>query len=87
MAILIISLIMVITLRFNSSMRSSLTNAANLQDAIVLDNMAKSVINSARAFLSVDAEESGFDTLHEDWANLAAAAQFLPIFLTVVREE
>jgi general secretion pathway protein K len=80
MTILIISLILIITLRFNTSMRSSLTNAANLQDAIALDNMAKSVFNSARAVLSVDAEESGFDTLHEDWANLAAAAQFFAVF-------
>ena len=80
MTILIISLILIITLRFNSSMRSSLTNAANLQDAIALDNMAKSVFNSARAVLSVDAEESGHDTLHEDWANLAAAAQFFAVF-------
>src|SRR5210317_264745 len=80
MTILIISLILIITLRFNSSMRSSLTNAANLQDTIALDNMAKSVFNSARAVLSVDAEESEFDTLHEDWANLAAAAQFFAYF-------
>ena len=80
MTILIISLILIITLRFNSSMRSSLTNAANLQDDIALDNMAKSVFNSARAVLSVDAEESGFDTLHEDWANLAAVAQFFAYF-------
>ena len=30
--------------------------------------------------MSVDAEESGHDTLHEDWANLAAAAQFFAYF-------
>jgi general secretion pathway protein K len=66
MTILIISLILVVTLRFNMSMRSSLTSAANLQDDIALDNMAKSVFNSARAVLSVDAAESSFDTLHED---------------------
>jgi general secretion pathway protein K len=82
MTILIISLILVMTLRFNMSMRSSLTSAANLQDDIALDNMAKSVFNSARAILSVDAAESSFDTLHEDWANLEATSQFFAYFFS-----
>jgi len=80
MTILIISLILVMTLRFNSSMRSSISNASNLQNTIALDNMAKSVFNSARAVLSVDAAESSFDTLHEDWANLELAAQYFAQF-------
>ncbi len=80
MTILIISLILVITLRFNISMRSSLTSASNLQDNIALDYMAKSAFNAARAVLSVDAAESGFDSLHEDWANLAAASQYISYF-------
>ena len=82
MTILIISLILVMTLRFNMSMRSSLTSAANLQDNIALDNMAKSVFNSARAILSVDAQESSFDTLHEDWANLEAASHYFAHFFS-----
>ena len=57
MTILVISLILVMTLRFNVSMRSSITNASNLQNGIALDNMAKSIFNSARALLSVDGEE------------------------------
>jgi general secretion pathway protein K len=76
LTILVISLITVITLRFNMSMRTSMTSAANLQNAIDLDNMAKSVFNTARAVLSVDAAESSFDTLHEGWANLAAATPY-----------
>lgn len=80
--ILVISLILVMTLRFNVSMRSSITNASNLQNGIALDNMAKSIFNSARAILSVDAEESGFDTLHEDWANLEAAAGYFSSFFS-----
>jgi len=80
LTILVISLITVITLRFNMSMRSSLTSASNLQDAIALDNMAKSAFNAARAVLSDDASKSSFDTLHEDWANLAAAAPYLSYF-------
>ena len=80
MTILIISLILVITLRFNVSMRASLTSASNLQDNVALDYMAKSVFNAARAVLSVDAAENSFDTLHEDWANLAAASQYFSYF-------
>ena len=80
LTILVISLITVITLRFNMSMRSSLTSASNLQDAIALDNMAKSAFNTARAVLSDDASKSSFDTLHEDWANLAAAAPYFSYF-------
>ncbi len=82
MAVLIISLILVITLRFNKSVRSSLTSASNLQANVALDYMAKSVFNSARAVLSVDAAESSFDTLHEDWANLAAASQYFSYFFS-----
>jgi general secretion pathway protein K len=82
MTLLIISLIMVITIRFNSTIRSSITNASNLQDSVSLDFMAKSVFNSARAILSVDAEESEIDTLHEDWANLEAAAQYFASFFS-----
>ena len=80
LSVLIISLILVITLRFNTSMRSSLTSASNLQDNVALDYMAKSVFNAARAILSADAEESGFDTLHEDWANLMLASQYFSSF-------
>ena len=80
MTILIISLIMVMTLRFNSSMRSSLTSASNLQNTIALDNMSKSAFNSARAVLSVDALESSTDNLHEDWANLAVTSQYFAYF-------
>jgi general secretion pathway protein K len=80
MTVLIISLILVITMRFNTSMRSSLTSASNLQDNVALDYMAKSVFNAARAVLSVDAAESGFDSLHEDWANLAGASQYFFYF-------
>ncbi len=78
--VLIISLILVITLRFNISMRSSLTSASNLQNNIALDYMAKSIFNAARAILSVDAAESSLDSLHEDWANLAAASQYFSYF-------
>jgi len=82
LTILVISLILVITLRFNTSMRASLTSASNLQDNVALDYMAKSIFNAARAILSADAEESGFDSLHEDWANLAVASQYFSHFFS-----
>ena len=80
LTVLIISLILVLTLRFNKTMRSGLTSASNLQDNVALDYMAKSIFNAARAVLSVDAAESSFDSLHEDWANLAAASQYFSVF-------
>ena len=82
LTILVISLILVITLRFNRAMRSSLTSASNLQDNIALDYMAKSVINAARAILALDAAESNFDSLHEDWSNLGAASQYFSSFFS-----
>jgi general secretion pathway protein K len=80
MTILVISLILVMTLRFNRSIRASLTSASNLQNGVALDYMAKSAFNAARAVLSVDAAESGVDTLHENWANMAAASQYFSNF-------
>lgn len=80
--ILVISLILVITLRFNTSMRSSLTSASNLQDNVALDYMAKSIFNAARAVLSVDAADNSYDSLHEDWSNLAAASQYFSYFFS-----
>ena len=80
--ILVVSLILVITLRFNMSMRSSLTSASNLRHAVAADNMSKSAFNAAQAVLSVDAAESTVDTLHEDWANLAAAAPYFSNFFS-----
>ena len=82
MTVLIISLILVVTLRFNTSVRSSLTNASNLQDSVALNYMAKSVFNAARAVLSVDAAENNVDTLHEDWANLVGATQYFSYFFS-----
>ena len=80
LTVLIISLILILTLRFNTAMRSSLTSASNLQDNVALNYMAKSIFNAARAVLSIDATESSFDSLHEDWANLTAASQYFSMF-------
>ncbi len=67
LTILIISLIVTLTLQFNSSMRSHLYAAANLRDSIKLGCIAKSGFNCALAILSEDALESAFDSIHEPW--------------------
>jgi general secretion pathway protein K len=80
--ILVISLLLVMTLRFNTAIRANLTSASNLQHNIALDYMARSAFNAARAALAVDAAESGYDTLHEDWANLAVASEYFSYFFS-----
>ena len=67
LTILIISLIITLTLQFNSSMRSDLYAASNLRDSIRLGYIAKSGFNWALAMLSADALESDFDSIHEPW--------------------
>ena len=68
--ILIISLIVVLTLEFNRSMRSELYAAANLRDSIRLGCLARSGFNYALAVLFQDGLESDFDSPHEAWAGL-----------------
>ncbi len=67
LTILIISLIVALTLQFNTSMRSDLHAAANLRDGIKLGYIAKSGFNCALAVLTVD--DTGVDSLHDEWAD------------------
>lgn len=81
LTILIISLIVALTLQFNTSMRSHLHAASNLSDGITLGYVAKSGFNRALALLLLDASEGDADSLHEAWADPRAlsgnsAAQF-----------
>ena len=69
LTILVISLIVAITLRFNTAMLNDLTAAANLRDGIMLGHIAKSGFNCALAILFEDTKENKFDSLHEDWAS------------------
>jgi len=69
LTILVISLIVPFTLQFNMSMRSELEAAANLRDGIKLSYIAKSGFHYALAVLYMDATETTFDTLLEDWAD------------------
>jgi general secretion pathway protein K len=69
LTILIISLIVSLTLQFNTSMRSDVQAAANLRDGIKLGCIAKSGFNYALAVLLKDASEGSVDSLHETWAD------------------
>ena len=68
LTILIISLIVALTLQFNTSMWSNLHAAVNLRDGIKLSCIARSGFNGALAVLHEDASSGSVDTLREDWA-------------------
>ena len=70
LTILIISLIVALTLQFNTSMWSNLHAAWNLRDGIKLGCIARSGFNGALAVLYEDDSSGDTDTLHETWAHL-----------------
>ena len=72
LTILIISLMVTLTLQFNTSMRSELYAAANMRDNTRLNAIAKSGFHYALAVLFEDTLETRFDSLLEPWANAAA---------------
>ena len=67
LTILIISLIVAMTLQFNTSMRADMVDAASLKEGIELACIAKSGFNYACAVLSED--DPAVDSFHEDWAD------------------
>jgi general secretion pathway protein K len=68
LTILVVALIVIMTLEFNTSMRSDLFAAVNLSDGIKLACIAKSGFHGARAVLHADRIEGDVDTLLELWA-------------------
>lgn len=68
--ILMISIIVVLTLQFNSSMRHELHGAVNSRNNIMLGYIAKSGYNLALALLRED--DSNIDSLNDDWALIKA---------------
>lgn len=68
LTILVISLIVMLTLQFNISMRTDLTSSVNLKDGIVLNAIARSGFNCAMGLLSEDGSANEFDSLNEMWA-------------------
>ena len=73
--ILMISIIVVLTLEFNSSMRDEYKSAVNSRDNIMLGYIAKSGYNLALAVLRED--DPGSDSLNENWALLNEDSSFL----------
>jgi len=73
--LLMISIIVVLTLQFNSSMRHEYHGAVNSRDNIMLGFIAKSGYNLALAVLRED--DSTSDSLNDDWAFLGAATSSL----------
>ncbi|MBW1707713.1 MAG: type II secretion system minor pseudopilin GspK [Deltaproteobacteria bacterium] len=69
LTILIISLIVALTLQFNTTMRSDLQSAATLKDGVSLTSVARSGFAFASAVLLEDASETAFDSLNEAWAD------------------
>ncbi len=67
-----ISIIVVLTLHFNGSMRHELNGAVNSRDNILLGYIAKSGYNLALTLLRED--DSNSDSLHDDWALLEEAS-------------
>jgi general secretion pathway protein K len=79
--ILIISIIVVVTIQFNTSMRSDLQAAVNLRDGVKLGYISRSALNLARTVLLVDMQENNYDTLHETWAQLPVLAEYASVYL------
>ena len=81
LTILIISLIYVLTVQFNTAMWSNLHAATNLKDSIQLGSMARSGFNAARAVIAVDGlKVPAVDSFHDAWANLAAISEYSAFF-------
>jgi general secretion pathway protein K len=76
LTILIVSLIVTLTLQFNSSMRSDLYEADNLKVGIKLACIARSGFNYACAVLSED--DPSVDFLREEWADQKLLASNSP---------
>ena len=72
LTILIISLIVTLTLQFNTSMRSDLYSASNFRDGVRLGCIARSGFDYALAVLFEDMFETKFDSLYEDWGDSKA---------------
>ncbi|HOP46113.1 MAG TPA: type II secretion system protein GspK [Desulfobacteraceae bacterium] len=74
LTVMIISLIVALTLKFNKSMRSELGAAARLRDGIATGCIAESGFNCAIAVLSEDASKNDYDSLTEPWAYSSAVS-------------
>ncbi|SPD72472.1 putative Type II secretion system protein K [uncultured Desulfobacterium sp.] len=67
--IMILSLIVPMTLDFNTTTMHYKVSSANLKDGAIASSVAKSGYNLALAILFSDSSSSDFDSLHEPWAD------------------
>ena len=75
LTILVISLIVMLTLQFNVSMRDDLTSSVNFKDGVLLNAIARSGFNCAMGLLAEDGRSSEFDSLNEMWAQSEAFSE------------
>ena len=68
----VVSLLSVVIIQFNKSMRLSLTESVHYQDREMLRSMSESGIDIAAAVLHTDRQLGEYDTLLESWAILEA---------------
>ncbi|MDY6880456.1 MAG: type II secretion system minor pseudopilin GspK [Desulfatiglans sp.] len=77
LTILVVGLIVVLTVEFNSNMRAHFHAAANVKEGLRLVNIAKSGVEYAVAVLFEDAQKTDSDTLNEIWADSKALSSNL----------
>ncbi|MFW6147333.1 MAG: general secretion pathway protein GspK [Thermodesulfobacteriota bacterium] len=75
LTILVISIIVAVSLQFNTSMRSNLHAAINLSDGIKLGCIARSGFNGALAALHADGFSGTTDSLRDDWAYIGKLSE------------
>ncbi len=79
--LLIVSLIYVVTVQFNTTMWSNLHAAANLKDGIQLAGIARSGFNAARAVIAVDGMASpAVDSFRDSWADMSIISGYSSSF-------
>ena len=81
LTISVISLLIIISLALNKSMRFALTSAASTKDRITLYHMASSGIYAGIAILVKDKYDSEIDAVTEDWANKKAVAEIVDMMV------
>ena len=73
----IITILISVTLEMNRKMRSAVFSAAATRDRFTLLNMASSGIEIGKAMLVKDKNDSGTDSLQEDWAESEKISEVL----------
>lgn len=78
LTVLIVTIIVALTLHFNTTMRSELYAAYNFQDSVKLRSIACSGLNCGLAVLFEDSMTSSFDSEYETWARSEDLSSYSP---------